>query len=133
MKAVHLRRPAAVAVAAAVVAAVCACTPAGGATPTAAPSAKATDPPPPRLITVRLDVSGVGRGNIRFSSDRGTLIARDIVLTGWRYEYLSRPSTPIVLEVQQSATSTADCAVHINGRLHVSVGGSNPSCSVQTT
>lgn len=86
----------------------------------------------PLLVQVRLDVSGTGRGNIRFSSDQGILIARDITLYGWTYSYTARPDAPVILEVFQPAPATSSCAVHISGVTKTSAAGTSPACTMKS-
>lgn len=90
-------------------------------------------PPVAALVSVQLDVTGTGRGNIRFSSDRGVLIAHDVVLHGWNYSYLARSSAPVILEVSQPHPATSSCAAHVSGTLKTSASGNSPSCAVTTT
>lgn len=101
--------------------------------PPAAPSQVSASTVTAQLVNVRLDVTGTGRGNIRFSSDRGVLIAHDVVLLGWYHQYTAPPGKPVVLEVFQRAPATASCATRINGRLTAAADGTSPSCVMKST
>lgn len=84
----------------------------------------------PAVVTVRLDVTGTGTGNIRFSSDRGVMLTTGAVLHGWTHSYTATSDAPIVLEVRHRADTTAECAVHVDSQLRASASGVNPVCTV---
>ena len=89
-----------------------------------------SDIAPAALVTVQLDVTGTGTGDITYSTATSlTRIARGTVLRGWRYSYDTDANAPITLRVTQSPGNTSNCAVHVDGQLHVSAEGPAADCS----
>lgn len=89
-----------------------------------------SDVVPATLVTVQLDVSGTGTGDITYSTAAGlTRTAKATVLRGWRYSYDTDAAAPITLRVAQSLGNTSNCAVHVDGQLHASSDGPAADCS----